>query len=136
MSVKRSHACVGLGLTFLVLCVACPAQEPNGQGTLRSDRVIAGGPKDSLEVRHLVLGGPNEAIGRALAQVARDRYGVRPKPSQDPLTTRAQRRYFERQYPALHDRMRGVAAAFDRRLEDDAWNFSDLTFTDLRAGCS
>jgi hypothetical protein len=32
--------------------------------------------------------------------------------------------------------MRGVAAAYGKSLEDDAWDFSALGFTDLRAGCS
>src|SRR5262249_50611194 len=40
-------------------------------------------------------------------------------------------------YPILFERMRGVATAFSRRLEDDAWDFSDLTYTfNLRPGCS
>src|SRR5439155_16787259 len=39
-------------------------------GAVRQDRVVAGGPKDFLEVRHLVLKGSNEEIGRALAAIA------------------------------------------------------------------
>ena len=38
--------------------------------TIRQHRVIAGGPEDFMEVRHLVLTGTNEEIGRALATVA------------------------------------------------------------------
>src|SRR5262249_60388259 len=98
--------------------------------------VVPGAHKDRMEVRHLVLKGTNEEIGRTLASIARDRYQARPQPSQDPLRTRAQRRYIERNYPILHDRMRGAASAFDKRLEDDAWNWSELSFTELRAGCS
>src|SRR5688572_5714761 len=78
----------------------------------RQERVIAGSPADSLEVRHLVLTGTNEEIGRALAEIARDRYGVRPERSRDPLRSRASRRYIEKNYPILRDRLRGVAAAF------------------------
>src|SRR4051812_14570794 len=84
------------------------------------ERVIAGGPKDFLEARHLVLRGTNEEIGRALANIARERYGAKPETSTDRLRTRAQRRYFEKNYPILHDRMRGVAAAFGKRVDDDA----------------
>jgi hypothetical protein len=32
--------------------------------------------------------------------------------------------------------MRGVAAAFGRSIDDDAWDFTALGFTELRAGCS
>ena len=77
----------------------------------QQDRVIAGGPEDFIEVRHLVLTGTNEEIGRALAALAIERFGLELEPSTDPLRTRIQRRYIEINYPILHDRMRGVAAA-------------------------
>lgn len=102
----------------------------------KQERVIAGSANDSLEVRHLILRGTNEEIGRALAEIAIERYNVRPNPSRDPLRTRAQRKYFQTQYPILYDRVRGVAAAFDRDVHDDSWSHTDLGFTDLRAGCS
>ncbi|MGH9869763.1 MAG: C45 family autoproteolytic acyltransferase/hydrolase [Candidatus Polarisedimenticolia bacterium] len=102
---------------------------------IQSDRVIAGGPDASLEVRHLVLRGTNEQIGRALAEIAKERYDTRLDP-RDPLETRAQRRFLERNYPILLDRMGGVAAAFGKSIEDDGWDFTTLMFTDLRAGCS
>src|SRR5262245_15898464 len=63
------------------------------------DAVVAGGPKDFMEVRHLVLKGSNEAIGKALATIAIDRYGVKPAPSTDRFRTGVQRRYIEKNYP-------------------------------------
>ena len=48
----------------------------------------------------------------------------------------SKRRYIEKHYPALYDRMRGVASAFGKRLDDDALNFSGLGFAPLGAGCS
>src|SRR5919201_142095 len=66
---------------------------------VRVDRVIAGGKDDFLEVRHLVLAGSNEAIGRALAEIARERHRVGPAASQNPLRVRVQRRYIEKNYP-------------------------------------
>src|SRR3954452_2312301 len=92
------------------------ADEP----VVRLDKVVAGGPKDFLEVRHLVLKGTNEQIGRALATIARERFDVGAPPSSDPLRTRAQRKYAERNYPILADRMRGAAAAFGKKYDDDA----------------
>jgi len=102
----------------------------------QEERVIAGGPNDSMEVRHLVLRGTNEEIGRALAEIARQRFGVRPDAARDPVRARALRRYVESAYPILAERMRGVAAAFGHRPDDDAWDHSQLGFTELRAGCS
>ena len=40
----------------------------------------------------------------------------------------------EKNFPILHERMRGVASAFGQRLEDDAYNHSGLGFAELRAG--
>lgn len=130
----------GLLLTigFVAIPTPSPAQD-RGDGTkaIRQDRVIAGGPKDFLEVRHLVLRGTNEEIGRALATIAKERYDLKPEASSDRLRTRAQRRYFEKNYPILHDRMRGVAAAFGKRLDDDGWNFSGLPYLlGVPPGCS
>src|SRR5262249_4168603 len=50
--------------------------------------------------------------------------------------TRMQRQYIAKNYPVLLDRMRGIAAAFGQRVEDDRWNWCQLGFADLRAGCS
>lgn len=102
----------------------------------RQERVIAGGPNDSMEVRHLVLRGTNEEIGRALADLARERFGVRAERSSDPVRTRAARRYIEINYPILAERMRGVAAAYGHKADDDTWDHSQIGYTDLRAGCS
>jgi hypothetical protein len=89
-----------------------------------------------MEVRHLVLQGSNEAIGRALAEIARDRHAANVPASHDPLRTRTQRRYIEKNDPILFDRMRGVAAAFGKRVDDDAWNFNGLDYGHLGLGCS
>jgi len=116
---------------FLVLFLAT-----NVFAIERQERVIAGSPADSLEVRHLVLTGTNEEIGRALAEIARDRYGTRPEPSRDRLRTRAARRYIQKNDPILYDRLRGVVAAFGGSLDDDGFEYSGLPYTDLSAGCS
>jgi hypothetical protein len=107
------------------------------KSALVQDRVVAGGPKDFLEVRHLVLKGSNVEIGKALATIARQRYQLKPAPSADPFRTRVERRYLARHYPILLERMRGVAAAFGRSVEDDACDFSGLSYlADIRPGCS
>src|SRR5947208_11733951 len=132
-----SRARFGLAV-FLILPAAVPDAlgQDSPRGVIRQDRVIAGSSKDSLEVRHLVLRGTNEEIGRALAEFAKERYQAKAEPSRDRLRTGAQRRYIEKNFPILHERMRGVAAAFEQRLEDDTYNHSGLDFSELRAGCS
>jgi hypothetical protein len=135
MAVARFLLSLCISLAALTLPAA--AQPPQAaHAVVQKDQVVAGSAKDSMEVRHLVLKGSNEEIGQALATLARERYGVKAQPSQDSLRTRGQRQYIAKNYPILHDRMRGVAAAFGQRLEDDRWNWSELGFADLRAGCS
>jgi hypothetical protein len=114
------------------------AQEAAGdRKAVLKDRVVAGGPGDFLEVRHLVLKGSNEEIGRALATIGRDRYQVKPGAGADRSRARAQRRYAEKNFPALADRMRGVAAAFGKRPDDDAWDFGSLPYLfRVPPGCS
>ena len=102
----------------------------------RQERVISGSPADSMEVRYLYLKGSNEEIGRALAEIARDRYQAKLARSSDPPRTRAARLYIERNYPILYERMRGVAAAYGHRIDDDQWDYTALGFTELHAGCS
>jgi hypothetical protein len=123
-------------LLLSLLAVYGCASAASSSDVVQEDRVIAGSPKDSVEVRHLVLRGTNEQIGRALAEIGKERYGVRLEPARDPVQVRAERKYLERNYPILLDRMRGVAAAFGKSVDDDAWDFAGLGFTDLKAGCS
>jgi hypothetical protein len=46
------------------------------------------------------------------------------------------RAFLKQNYPILFDRMRGVAAAFGKSIDDDQWDFTALGFTELKAGCS
>jgi hypothetical protein len=131
------------GGLFLCLGLAAgstrsPAQNASdGKRAVLADRAIAGGPEDFMEVRHLVLRGTNEEIGRALAAIARERFRVKPEPSPDPFRTRVQRRYLRKNYPILLDRMAGVASAFGKRVDEDAWDFSGLPYlVGPPGGCS
>jgi hypothetical protein len=134
---RRTFTASGLLLVALVVAPVAAQDKVEGTKAVRQDRVIAGGPKEFMEVRHLVLAGTNEEIGRALATIARERFGTKPDASPDPLRTRVQRRYLEKNYPIHLDRMRGVAAAFGKRLDDDAWDFSSLGYLlHMPPGCS
>ena len=126
-----------LGFGLFALPSFGPAQDIGQAKTITSDRVVAGGASNFMEVRHIVLKGTNEEIGQALATIAKARYRLKPEGSSDPLRTRVQRRFLEKNYPILHDRVRGVAAAFGKRVDDDTWDFSGLPYlTDLPGGCS
>ncbi len=97
--------------------------------------MIAGGPGDFAVVRHLRLSGSHAAIGRALAELARERHGVVPRPSGDPLRVRAQREYFRKNAPSFVERMRGAALAFGLSPDDDTHALAGLLFG-FKPGCT
>jgi hypothetical protein len=138
---NRVLNCAGAVLVLLPALApdTARAQKPvHPPKAIVEDRVVAGGPKDFLEVRRVVLKGSNEAIGHALALLAKERFGARPLPNPEPFRGRVQRRFIEKNYPILFQRMRGVAAAFGGKLDNDALNFSSLYYptTPFTPGCS
>lgn len=100
------------------------------------ETIVTGSPRDFMEARHLVLRGSNYEIGRKLGEIARERHHVRKAPGADPLRTRCQRRYLEKNYPIHLERMRGMADAYGVNLEDDAIDFSLLGDPVGNLGCS
>src|SRR6476659_4067661 len=111
---QKKAASVFLAFFLFAIAVARPAAANE-----KEERVIAGSPSDSMEVRYLVLTGTNEEIGRALAEIARERFQTRMERSADVIRTRATRHYIEKNYPILYERMRGVAAAYGQSIDDD-----------------
>ena len=101
-----------------------------------SERLVAGGPQDFTQVRHVVLRGSNFEIGRKLAEIAATRHGVTIEPSPDRWRTRAKRNYLTRYYPGQVERMRGVAAHFGADARDDASMFFHLYYGFGTPGCS
>jgi hypothetical protein len=112
-------------------------EREEGVGALEfSETVVAGGPDDFMEVRHIVLRGSNFAIGKKLAELAYARHKAGPLPYPDHRANGAQIRYFEVKYPVFVERMRGVAAAMGKDLRDSTWNFSTLLYGIPLSGCS
>lgn len=105
------------------------------------EALIAGGdPKDFPTVRHLVLQGSNYEIGKQLATIAMERYGMRKRPPGDPRIIHARRLYFQQHYPILLERARGVADAFGISHEDNTTDMASLMYPALQppqiVGCS
>ena len=100
------------------------------------ETIVAGAPEAFMEVRHIILRGSNFEIGKKLAQIGAARHRTGPFPSPDRRRTRAQLRYFEKNYPIHVERMRGVAATVSGKVEVDAWNFSGLYYGFRLPGCS
>jgi len=62
-----------LTIIALALALTVSISVAKSNKVVQEDRIIAGGPDKSLEVRHVVLRGSNEQIGRALTEIARER---------------------------------------------------------------
>ena len=132
MVLRKVPTAFTLVIAFVLTASCLAASKP----LVEQERIIAGSPADSMEVRYLILKGTNEAIGRRLAEIARDRYQAKLTPSTDPVRTRAQRLYIEKNDPILYERMRGLASLFGHSIDDDHWDFSAVGFTELHAACS
>ncbi len=90
-----------------------------------SEEVIAGGANDFIEVHHAVLKGSNYAIGKKIAEIAKES-GVRLTPDENTLRNRMQRVYIEKNYHSLYERMKGIADAFGEKLDNDKFDFSGI----------
>jgi len=90
--------------------------------------VLPRGDGEFVIVRHIVIGGSNQAIGKKIAEIARERYGVRLAKNPDPIYGKARLSYLERNYPILLERMRGVAAVYGVDLADGAVDISSLPY--------
>ena len=122
-----------VGMVFLLSIIATPsaAQERGYKET-----VIAGGPDKFAEVRHVVLKGSNFEIGKKIGEIAKND-GTPITPSNDHVMNRAKREYMAKNYPILHERMKGVAAAYGLKIEDDSYDFLRLFQPQMAApGCS
>jgi hypothetical protein len=131
-----------MGMLLLVPCAAAGAfpfraEESTAAVSLEfQETVIAGGPDDFMEVKHLVLHGSNFEIGKKLGQIGWAQLRTGPVSYPNRRRTRAQLSYFRKYYPGHVERMRGVAAAFNTSLENHAMNFSALFYGFSLPGCS
>ena len=100
-----------------------------GSGLQFSETVVLPrGDGEFVTVRHMVIGGSNQAIGKKLAEIARERYSVRLAKNPDPIYGKARLSYMERNYPILVERMKGVAAAYGVDLADGGVDISSLPY--------
>ena len=132
----RPHPSVLFLLPLLVLApclelyaeqtALCTGKNPGCQFT--ETLVLPRGEGEFVSVRHVVIGGSNQAIGKKIAEIAKERYGVRLTKNPDPIYGKARLSYMERNYPILFERMKGVAAAYGVDAADGTVDFSSLPY--------
>ena len=93
------------------------------------ERTVVDGTHHHMHVRHLTLRGTNYEIGRALGEIAMNRHRRSPDHVRgEPRYVRTRRRYIQQTYPLYWERMRGVAAAFGLKEDDDSYDWNTLMY--------
>ena len=130
---RKFVASVYVAVALLLIPMALPA---TAQDLEYTETVIAGGPDKFVEVRHVVLKGSNFDIGKKIGELAK-RDGTPITPSNDHIKNRAKREYMAQNYPILHERMKGLAAAYGLDFFDDSYDFTGLFQPQMAPpGCS
>lgn len=120
------------GLLLLVPSTTIPAADISCE-----EEIVAGSPDHFMTVRHVVLKGSDYAIGKQLGEIVSLNGDSGPARSGDRRRNRVLRRYMQENYPALFERMKGLADAFGVDLNDDAYDLSALPqFHLFGPGCS
>jgi len=132
-------------LSFLLVCcfiAGCGtgALAKNADPTIVTNEVlVAKEPDTYLEVRHIVLRGTNEEIGKALGEIAQEWLGINELGTYaGPIYAEARRQYMEKNYPILFERMKGVAKSYGLSPTDNTCVTSGLYYdiSIAPAGCS
>ncbi|NPV63259.1 MAG: linear amide C-N hydrolase [Methanotrichaceae archaeon] len=88
------------------------------------------------ELRHIVLKGTNEQIGKALGEIARENYNVSLYSYDDPIYANAHLIYMQENNPAFYERVKGVAEAYNISLNSTDLDLSALFYDMGSLGCS
>jgi len=89
-----------------------------------------------MQVRHIVLKGSNEEIGRALGEIALQDYKARLIKYASPIYAKARIAYMSTNYPILLERMKGVAKAFELDLNNTDYDTSNLYYCEASPQCA
>jgi len=110
-----------------------PADNP---AILKNEILLERDGSNYSEVRHMVLKGTNEQIGRALAEISQKDYAAFPGRYVDCIYAKARLQYMQKNYPAFYERMLGAAHAYNVSLEETDLDLSILPYDLGSPGCS
>jgi hypothetical protein len=98
--------------------------------------VLGKQPNTFSHVRHIRVKGTQKEIGRKLAQIAKERYGVSLAKNPSEVYGAARYAYLEKNYPQLLERARGALEAYNLRQDDPAVDPTSIAYSMGRFGCS
>ncbi len=93
-------------------------------------------PDTYMEVRHIVLKGTNREIGKAIGSIAQSWVNAELSQYAGPIFAEAKREYMKKRYPALLERMEGVAKAYRLKPQDNVYVVDQLIYDVGPFACS
>ena len=108
---------------------ACFATTLFAEPVVKDEVILAQGKDSYQQVRHIVIKGTNEEIGKALGDIAQKEYGVS-KLAQYPSETYAKAAdvYLKSNYAELSERSKGVAVSYKEKYGASLSVFSQLVY--------
>ncbi|MDO8872983.1 MAG: hypothetical protein Q7V05_09680 [Methanoregula sp.] len=127
---------LSLGIFLAGLTVWQQTQPFTNTALVKNEVILPKRSGEYMEVRHIVVRGTNEEIGRVLGDIARKDFGSGLSRYASPLYGRERQEYMKNNYPALLDRMKGVAGSYGLDPGDGNYDTSSLPYGIEPAGCS
>lgn len=139
---KRPHKKGGIAVRNILIAAfasLCMVSNVIAEPSVKDEVILAQGKDSYQSVRHIVIRGTNEEIGKALGDIAKKAYGVdKLSKYPDQVYARSADVYLNENYPALRDRAKGVAAAYGEDYGTSLSVFDQLVYDagPWNGGCS
>ena len=127
---------LALGIFLAGLVVWQQPQPLTDPALVKNEIILPKGSGEYMEVRHIVVRGTNEEIGRVLGNIARKDFGSGLSRYASPLYGKERQDYMKNNYPVLFDRMNGVARSYGLDPGDGNYDTSSLPYGIGPAACS
>lgn len=104
--------------SFLLLTLLAGCGHPEKQVVEVNKTIVAKEPDTYMQVRHIVLRGTNQEIGKAIGEIAQEWLQIQPIVRKDDVFTKANNVYLKHNYSLLVERMKGVAQAYHKDVAE------------------
>ncbi|MFC1517469.1 C45 family autoproteolytic acyltransferase/hydrolase [Candidatus Margulisiibacteriota bacterium] len=101
-----------LAVALVLIALFIFAKDIFGNALVKNEVLLKRGPGEYLEIKHIVLRGSNKKIGQAVGDIAQSWLKIKLMPLPSPLYAKARNLYIKNNYPALLERMKGVARSY------------------------
>lgn len=114
---------------LMVLLVSFCATALFAEPVVKNEVLVTQGKDSYQSVRHIVIKGTNEEIGKVLGDIAQKEYGItKLQKYPDAIYAKAADAYMRVRYPELRARSKGVAAAYNEKYADSLSVFNQLVY--------